>query len=201
MPEEPNGCPDASELEEFHEGRLSGSVLRRVEEHVEACVACRAELAELDLDHRFTAKLRNLLPAGAADPDPARPREGEPDAQYKALVALLRESAEGERYEVLGELGHGGMGVVLRVWEEDLRRHLAMKVMLAKSAVGEQGDNPRVDPRRLARFVEEAQVTGQLDHPGIVPVHELGLNTDGRAYFTMKLVKGQTLKDVFGKLS
>ena len=51
-----------------------------------------------------------------------------------------------------------------------------------------------------ARFLEEAQVTGQLDHPGIVPVHELGLDSEGRVYFTMKLVKGEDLRSIFAQV-
>jgi len=111
------------------------------------------------------------------------------------LVRLAGRGAPATRYRLEGEIGHGGMGAVLGVWDEDLRRHLAMKVMLAKSA----GATP--DPKLLARFLEEAQVTGQLDHPGIVPVHELGLDAEGRVYFTMKLVKGKTLRDVFDELA
>ncbi|MBI3818318.1 MAG: protein kinase [Planctomycetes bacterium] len=49
----------------------------------------------------------------------------------------------------------------------------------------------------LARFLEEAQVTGQLDHPGIVPVHELGVDSSGRVYFTRELVKGRELRHIF----
>ena len=71
-----------------------------------------------------------------------------------------------------------------------------MKVVLGKGESG-KGDTPRVDPKTLGRFLEEAQVTGQLDHPGIVPVHELGLDSDGQVYFTMKLVKGRDLKAIF----
>src|SRR5262249_42483401 len=52
-------------------------------------------------------------------------------------------------------------------------------------------------PMVVARFLEEAQVTGQLDHPGIVPVHELGIDSQGRLYFTMKLVEGRDLRHVF----
>ena len=88
------------------------------------------------------------------------------------------------------------MGAVLRVWDEDLRRHLAMKVMLGKG-VRRAGGARSGSPTTLARFLEEAQVTGQLDHPGIVPVHELGLDAEGRVYFTMRLVKGATSKAVF----
>ncbi len=82
------------------------------------------------------------------------------------------------------------------MWDEDLRRNLAMKVILGK---GDHitGETPSVDSKTLGRFLEEAQVTGQLDHPGIVPVHELGLDDQGQVYFTMKLVKGRDLKAIF----
>ncbi|MFT5464289.1 MAG: sulfatase activating formylglycine-generating enzyme, partial [Planctomycetota bacterium] len=54
--------------------------------------------------------------------------------------------------------------------------------------------------QQVLRFIEEAQVTGQLDHPGVVPVHELGVDADGRVYFTMRLVKGEELASVFKKV-
>jgi serine/threonine-protein kinase len=88
------------------------------------------------------------------------------------------------RYPVLGELGRGGMGLVLLSSDPALRRDLALKVM--------RGDCAAL-PDVVQRFVEEAQVGGQLQHPGVVPVYELGNTEDGRPYFTMKLVKGQTL--------
>ncbi len=114
------------------------------------------------------------------------------------LLRLTGRSVAAGRYQIRGEIARGGMGVVLRVWDEDLRRQLAMKVILGRDEASTSGGTPPVDTRQLARFLEEAQVTGQLDHPGIVPVHELGLDASGQVYFTMKLVKGQTLKDVFG---
>ncbi len=82
------------------------------------------------------------------------------------------------------------------MWDEDLRRNLAMKVTLGRDDDA-TGETPSVDPKTLGRFLEEAQVTGQLDHPGIVPVHELGLDDQGQVYFTMKLVKGRDLKHIF----
>ena len=99
----------------------------------------------------------------------------------------------GERYTFEGEIGRGGMGAVLRVHDQDLRCKLAMKVMLLDS-------DGSVDSSTLGRFLEEAQVTAQLDHPGVVPVHELGLDGDGQVYFTMKLVKGADLRSVFDKV-
>ncbi|HWE39004.1 MAG TPA: tetratricopeptide repeat protein [Isosphaeraceae bacterium] len=88
------------------------------------------------------------------------------------------------RYELLDELGRGGMGLVVRARDRDLGRDVALKVLL---------ESRRDDPELVRRFVEEAQICGQLQHPGVVPVHELGTLADRRPYFTMRLVKGETL--------
>src|SRR5207248_1627065 len=88
------------------------------------------------------------------------------------------------RYRVLGEVGRGGMGAVFRSRDPELGRDLALKLLL-----GDHADRPEA----VQRFREEAQVGGQLQHPGVVPVYELGCAEDGRPYFTMKLVKGETL--------
>ncbi len=87
------------------------------------------------------------------------------------------------KYQVLGELGRGGLGVVLKARDMDLGRDTAMKVLI---------DQRERSPEAIQRFVEEAQVAGQLQHPGIVPVYEMGLFPDSSPYFTMKLVNGQT---------
>jgi len=119
------------------------------------------------------------------------------DGWESELLRRLRGTgARDTRYRVLGKLAEGGMGAILRIWDDELRRTLAMKVILGKGEP-ESGETPDVDPKTLGRFLEEAQITGQLDHPGIVPVHELGLDASGRVYFTMKLVKGEDLKAVF----
>jgi len=133
----------------------------------------------------------------AHDPDAGVDPDSTGAASGRLLERLGTREPKSSRYKLEGEVARGGMGAILRVWDEDLRRHLAMKVVLgsAKSA-GEPGTSA-VDGRVLARFLEEAQVTGQLDHPGIVPVHELGLDAEGRVYFTMKLVKGRDLKAIF----
>ena len=93
------------------------------------------------------------------------------------------ERAEAGKYVVHGELGRGGVGTVHRGHDSDLGREVAMKFLHDKYA-----DEPSI----LHRFVEEAQIGGQLQHPGIVPVYDLGM-VDGKPFFTMKLVRGQTL--------
>jgi eukaryotic-like serine/threonine-protein kinase len=125
------------------------------------------------------------------------PDESEAGSGGELLRRLRAHRTMGKRYRLLGEVGRGGMGTVLKVWDADLRRPLAMKVVLGRDAES-SGQTPPVDPRTLGRFLEEAQVTGQLDHPGIVPVHELGLDSEGRVYFTMRLVRGRELKAIFG---
>ncbi|MFW5829970.1 MAG: protein kinase domain-containing protein [Planctomycetota bacterium] len=87
-----------------------------------------------------------------------------------------------DKYVRGDDLGQGGMGDVVRCLDLDLRRSVAMKVLRRMDS-----------PARYARFLEEAQVTGQLEHPNIVPVHDIGLTADGRPFFTMKLVKGKAL--------
>ena len=134
-----------------------------------------------------------------SEADPQISLEGESEGSDFASEIVQRLAGRGEtygRYRLKGEVARGGQGAILRVWDEDLRRNLAMKVVLGK---GEPtGETPHIDSKTLGRFLEEAQVTGQLDHPGIVPVHELGLDDQGQVYFTMKLVKGRDLKAIFG---
>jgi len=117
------------------------------------------------------------------------------------FVKRLRPTLEsGSRYSIKNEVASGGMGTILRVWDEDLRRNLAMKVMHGRgtgSSLDEGSGSVEVDPERLGRFLEEAQITGQLDHPGVVPVHDLGIDSKGRCYFTMRFVRGRELKEVF----
>jgi serine/threonine protein kinase len=87
-------------------------------------------------------------------------------------------------YEVIEEIDRGGMGVLLRSRDKELGRELAIKVMRPEH---------KDDPALVNRFLKEAEICGQLQHPGIVPVHERGRLPDGRPYFTMRLVHGKTL--------
>ena len=87
-------------------------------------------------------------------------------------------------YEIRGELARGGMGAVLQATDTALGREVAVKVLLDKYG-------PKSTAAR--RFVEEARIAAQLQHPGIPPVHELGALPDGRPFLAMKLIKGQTL--------
>ena len=122
--------------------------------------------------------LLKWLRVGKSAPDrteeaaPAQVGHQEPQAE------LLR------RFEDEGEIGRGGMSSVRRVYDKNLLRRLAMKVL----------DPDLARERRVVQaFLEEAQITAQLDHPNLIPIHELGVDADGTHYFTMRLVRGHTL--------
>lgn len=94
------------------------------------------------------------------------------------------------RYQIHGELARGGIGVILKGRDPDLGRDVAIKTLIERHAK---------NPDMVRRLVEEAQIGGQLQHPGILPVYEMGLRDDRQPYFTMKLVKGQTLAALLGE--
>jgi len=124
--------------------------------------------------------LRRLDPSGGLASRVVLLRE---EAEAATPMLSPRPSAEG-RYQIVGEIARGGVGVVMKGHDVDLGRDVALKFLR-----DEHASNPDV----LQRFVEEAQIGGQLQHPGIVPVYEIGLRKDDRPFFTMKLVKGRTL--------
>jgi len=88
----------------------------------------------------------------------------------------------GTRYELVEPLGRGGMGAVYRVHDRALERDVAMKVLSGAA-----------DAVSLARLEHEARILARLEHPGIVPVHDVGTLPDGRLFYAMKLVRGQRL--------
>ena len=96
------------------------------------------------------------------------------------------------KYEYLGEIAQGGMGRVIAVRDRSLRRRVAMKLLISP--------NEKNKRNQVNRLIAEAQTTGQLEHPNIVPIHDVGLYQNDKYYFTMKLVKGTTLKDIFRQL-
>jgi serine/threonine-protein kinase len=102
------------------------------------------------------------------------------------------------RYEIGEEIAHGGMGAVLRARDPDLNRDLAVKV-LRPELLRDLAEAERRD--LLRRFEEEAQITAQLQHPGVVPVHELGHDDAGLPLLVMKLVRGQTLEKLLAARS
>jgi serine/threonine protein kinase len=95
------------------------------------------------------------------------------------------------RYELGDLIASGGQGDIYRIYDRRLRRQLVMKVLDRQLAA---------DSMSIARFIQEAQLTAQLQHPAMVPVHEIGALLDGRPYYTMTEVRGRTLAAVIGDI-
>jgi serine/threonine protein kinase len=99
----------------------------------------------------------------------------------------VREVLAGAKYKVLTTIARGGMGVVMQARDVRLRRTVAMKVMKTSSQFSREN---------VLRFIDEAQLTGQLEHPNIVPLYEIGIDEHGETFYTMKYVRGTTLDEV-----
>jgi serine/threonine-protein kinase len=110
----------------------------------------------------------------------------------ETLQGLTLGASFRDRYARTDRIGVGGMGEVSLVSDNVIGRDIAMKVIRSELAR---------DATTTARFLREARVQGQLEHPSIVPVYDLGVNPDGAAYFTMKRVNGFTLDSVIDALA
>jgi serine/threonine protein kinase len=88
-------------------------------------------------------------------------------------------------------IAQGGMGAILEASDCKLGRTIAVKIMLSEAECSEE---------QKQRFIQEAAVLGRLEHPNIVPIHDLGRDSEGSLYYTMKLVKGRTLQDILNDL-
>jgi serine/threonine-protein kinase len=98
----------------------------------------------------------------------------------------------GPRYTFHEELGAGGVGQVVAALDREVRRVVALKTLQPGVAT---------DPIVSARFVEEARITAQLEHPGVVPIYDVGAGPDGAPYYTMRIVKKRSLRDVLSRPS
>ncbi len=162
--------------------------------------ALERELRDL---HRGWLRLRGLLDEVRCDARDLRSAVASAgasplglDARSRRLIELLARFRGSEwRYEELGEIARGGMGVVLRVRERGLERELALKRMASEDELAPELRRLRL--QMLRRLIDEAWVLSRLDHPGIVQLHELGVDAEGRVYFTMPLVRGRTLTEIF----
>src|SRR5262249_48415593 len=95
-------------------------------------------------------------------------------------------TADGQRFRVLRPHAQGGLGEGFVALDNELHREVALKQIL---------DRVADDPSSRARFLLEAEVTGGLEHPGIVPVYGLGAYADGRPFYAMRFIRGDTLKE------
>ena len=173
--------PSRELLRRFGNGELPGPEADTIQGHVETCEVCSQMLRDqtrvLPTTNRDLADDPGNEATGAYSPATMSPSEKLGDDLPERVG----------RYRLEHEIARGGMGQVVRVNDEVFQRPLAMKIALEFGQTSQDS---------LDRFVREARVTGQLQHPGIPPVQEMGQLDDGRPYFIMKLIEGSDLKDL-----
>jgi WD40 repeat protein/serine/threonine protein kinase len=159
---------------------LEGFVQRHLEKHGQHI---ERSLAPLSAPETIGAELEPIadheLDAGLAQlPDAPAAVHGSPSTADRA-------GSSGARFQILRPHASGGLGEVFVARDGDLNREVALKEIQARHADS---------PQNRARFVREAEVTGGLEHPGIVPVYALGQYPDGRPYYAMRFIRGTSLK-------
>ena len=116
--------------------------------------------------------------------------DGEDDADRTATYSVGTATSDGQRFRVLRPHARGGLGAVFVALDTELHREVALKQIL---------DSHADDPTSRQRFLLEAEVTGGLEHPGIVPVYGLGSYGDGRPYYAMRFIRGDSLKEAIAR--
>ena len=105
---------------------------------------------------------------------------------HRPATPSARPTSDGQRFRILRPHARGGLGAVFVALDAELHREVALKQIL---------DEHADDPTSRARFLLEAEITGGLEHPGIVPVYGLGAYADGRPYYAMRFIRGDSLKE------
>jgi WD40 repeat protein/serine/threonine protein kinase len=213
-----SACPSPDVLEGFLGGRLPAAGVRAIDAHVEHCLACQRILEELTpalvaaarssqplgapIDPSTLERLKEERPALVRDRRTESPRMGsfaplslggDVDLTRGAgIEASLRAVAlfpAIEGFEIVREVGRGGMGIVYEAIELALGRRVALKV-LPPMAVG---------PTAAERFRREARAAGQLHHTSIVPIFGVG-EASGLLYYAMQFIEGQGLDRLIGQI-
>lgn len=161
----------------------------RLEEYLarepEGKVTLLRELLWVELDYRSQLGETPVLT------DYSSRLPGREDLLVRILGKEEREEIGGGRFRVVDQYASGGLGQILVAYDRELRREVAIKEILDQYA----------DQTELRhRFVRECRVTGRLEHPGVVPIYDLGNRPDGRPFYAMRLIRGQTLQEAIDEV-
>ncbi len=161
----------------LHVKRHAGDVEKGLAS-IPASLATRERLAALG-DPEITATISHIS-GGSADPHTHR----------TASQAVGTATSDGQRFQILRPHARGGLGEVFVALDCELHREVALKQIV---------DSHADDPVSRHRFLQEAEITGGLEHPGIVPVYGLGTHSDGRPYYAMRFIRGESLREAIDR--
>jgi WD40 repeat protein/serine/threonine protein kinase len=202
-----SSCPSSELLEQLLDEELTDANRRAVSAHVNECTACQAALEQLttkaEVSNVPLSSVQRLSGAEPLAPFLAQLKEASvrekvavlSSFKESALSGTAESSPAGQKkavmastgsgipvvpgYEILGELGRGGMGVVYKARQVGLKRLVALKMILA---------GPHAGPKDLARFRQEAEAVARLHHPNIVQIYDIG-EANGTAYIALEFVE------------
>ncbi|HSO40617.1 MAG TPA: serine/threonine-protein kinase, partial [Labilithrix sp.] len=182
-----NACPDDEILAAFVDQTAANR--EAIEEHLDGCASCRvvvAHLGALGVVHDDPRRAHET--AQETGPAPDEPTATSPHLAAPLFGPPLPTGSRVDRYVVRGELGRGGMGVVLAAHDPQLDRTVALKIVRPGSR----------DESARARLLREARAMARLSHPNVVAIHDVGELEDGRVFLAMEHVRGTTLRRVLG---
>lgn len=163
-------CPDIAQLEQYAAAALDDDSGALIEAHVAECERCEERLSDVSDNIVFIDRLR----WGLADRNNGANQATDSSQSVPETIGL---------YRIIREIGRGGMGVVYEAMQRDPARPVALKLL-------NQAHAHNSDYARL--FQRESRALARLDHPGIASIYEAGSADNGRAFFAMELVRGES---------
>ncbi|MCG8403670.1 MAG: protein kinase [Phycisphaerales bacterium] len=171
-------CPSSELLKAFIAGGLPEAQVDSVSRHLDVCRECRRRVEADPAEAAFDDDLRYLTRA-------------HDDVPVDMSVPLQRLNASLSDYEIISEIGRGGMGIVYKARQISLNRIVALKVLPALLGV--------VRPDAITRFRREAELAAHIQHTNIVGIYDMG-EVDGTFYYAMQLIDGRSLQDLLAEI-
>ena len=189
-----DACPDDVQLSQFLSGQLDPIASESICSHVDACQQCQSRVESFGSIDLSISKFEGARPdrfqqeyqdAGLVDQlRQLHPGQDTPASAAPSETANVEELPCLDGFEAKEIIGKGGMGVVYSAEDQELGREVAVKLLPADKATGNRGD----------RFRLEAEVTGGLEHPGIVPIYRMR-HDEQQMWYAMRLIRGTSMKD------